>query len=807
MSQFSSLDVRNKYKSLWNDFVTLRIKLINGKLYRLFNKRLNMNNDIINEFYNECFDYENSYGIKLALGHRRINNKWCSIIENDRRNDIYKFIVIWNGVYEILMNVFNIFREYGVQRRLQLEKKNKKRKNKQNDKTEEKKNDSIDDSMKQLCLNIRKHICNGLIRRTNVFGDYNDDDDSESDDSESGDSESGDSESGDSESDDSESDDSESGSESDEDDSKQAGKSKSKSKLNSKKQLIKQSNENVYNLYTNLLYNNNFQELDKLIVHCINENISNINGWLDEEDIASNYQFQQFVVNEFAYTVFHDLTIDSLQNNNSGNNNNNNNSTKIELLYIFPKLLKMFKFIYNFSCYNYCHLRNSDYESFYMSQYFDLRYTLYKNIFGINTQDSKIVCSKVSKLNYYHNLNGDTLLHAVCDEDCRTYCQILIEDGFDINQSNSVGMTPYQIGQEENHEQILVLFRSIISDKDKENKNELSTSNMKSIQDLCDLVLKQIMFSEYFLLCLGIKNINDDVNINAKKHELRYDKHSNARDFMTDLLYRKLNELKRGLLVNDKEINGVNVMNGIVSVVMKLIDTKMVINDDLMILTWMYCNSNEKGELFVQHLLNCVTDCLSGKSEYKTRNYMYFKQYLLHSNIWYCNDSSKGDNKNNIKLLYDHVDNLADKLLLSQKKYIKNSIEKEEKQDSKNWDKLCNFNKYNNNNIQFRQDRIKNGIESAKSIKNAYITATKISNPDYNVFAEFNDKIYLVQCITFANENNEYFQSEIKKLFKIKKSGNDKEEYLFGLTKASIKEAPVKTYDRCLVKSSLVLLF
>ena len=319
---------------------------------------------------------------------------------------------------------------------------------------------------------------------------------------------------------------------------------------------------------------------------------------------------------------------------------------------------------------------------------------------------------------------------------------------------------------------------------------------MKSIQDKSDLLLKQIMFSKYFLLCLGIKNVNDDFDIKPQAHRLRIKKDKDIyRDFMSDVLYVKLDKLTLGLGVNEKggiNLNGRNVANGIVSVIMKLIDTKMIINDDLVILSWIFCNANGKSKIFLNHLLGCVTDCLNGKSEYKVRNYFYFKQFLLHSNIWCCKDGA------NDKLLFDYINTLADKLLIDQKRYIRDSIGKEEKEDNEMWNKLCDFSKYNSR-TQFRQDKIVNGIESIKSIKDAYVTASKISNPDYNVLSEFNDKIYLIQCLTFANENNMYFQSEIKKIF-----SKTADEYLFGLTKNSIKEAPVKAYDRCIAKSSFV---
>ena len=160
---------------------------------------------------------------------------------------------------------------------------------------------------------------------------------------------------------------------------------------------------------------------------------------------------------------------------------------------------------------------------------------------------------------------------------------------------------------------------------------------------------------------------------------------------------------------------------------------------------------------------------------------MYFKEYLLHSNIWYCKDNKED------KLLFEYVNDLVDKLLKKQKECIRDGIEfHEEKEHSEKWEELCEFKEYSNE-TQFRQDKIENGIKPVKNLKNAYGAAIKIDNAQFNVLSEFNDKIYLTQCLTFANENNDYFQGEMKKLF-----GG----------KGKFQEAPVKTYDRCLVKSS-----
>ena len=54
---------------------------------------------------------------------------------------------------------------------------------------------------------------------------------------------------------------------------------------------------------------------------------------------------------------------------------------------------------------------------------------------------------------------------------------------------------------------------------------------MKSMEDICDLLLKQIMFSKYFLVCLDIDNVNDDVEMKVKEISVC------TREFMSDVLY------------------------------------------------------------------------------------------------------------------------------------------------------------------------------------------------------------------------------------------------------------------------------
>ena len=170
---------------------------------------------------------------------------------------------------------------------------------------------------------------------------------------------------------------------------------------------------------------------------------------------------------------------------------------------------------------------------------------------------------------------------------------------------------------------------------------------------------------------------------------------------------------------------------------------------------------------------------------------MYFKQFLLFNNIWFV--------KYNNKLLFENMLSVTRKQLTKQIKLIWDNIKKEEINDNDSWIKLCKF-KYNNNNsnisnnIILRQDSILNGIipfESEKDLNLIELTMNVTSNEkqNYNLFFEHNCKFYLTQCLTFAHEHNSQFQKNMKKIFE-----ND--------LNAMFATAPVKTYERCLVKAN-----
>ena len=461
LKHFGKQDIRSKYFTLWNDFVSIQFGLVDGKLRHLFENILNVNRNKTNQFF-DYFRYCRKFCIILPvncaanIGYNvpkfisdNKPNAWFTMTQifntqNDdsstnnigNLNHFYRFMLIWNGVFSVLRKNFELTDKI---KSIMLAENNDDEKEKDKENENEKKNTSKknidnmvggvsgsnvdhvgneeDELTSKLTSLISEYICDQFTQ-TNIFGHC----------------------------------------------TSVYGSSKKE------REKILSNNEVAYNLCKKLLFNDSFDEINKLIAYCINQNISNI----------KNYQMYPeaivpFIVNHVAYVIFYDLTIDALSNNN------NNNNYKL----LYPQLLKIFKFFYNLSCYIYCYPFEKRKESFYISQYFDLKSTLFGNIF-----DNKEICQKAAKLcnyNYfgYRNIDG-TLLHVATAYDYRSYCKILLTDGFDINEKNrllkgggydgseSIGYhveTPFQIAEALKRENVLSMMTPYINNNERDDLN------------------------------------------------------------------------------------------------------------------------------------------------------------------------------------------------------------------------------------------------------------------------------------------------------------------------------------------------
>ena len=330
------------------------------------------------------------------------------------------------------------------------------------------------------------------------------------------------------------------------------------------------------------------------------------------------------------------------------------------------------------------------------------------------------------------------------------------------------------------------------SSLDDSNNDELSLSFMKSIEDTSNRFIKERMMSKYLLMKMGLNVKNMDY------HLIREQLYKHKPDIYNDDLYYNLNDLK-GLKLSQTLMSNMDkttprasldlILNSIVS----FLDNKMMICDLLLMLCFEYCynDSNQDNmKYFIGKLAGCGADCL--KDDASMRDYYYFKEYILFSDIWFC----KG--LKNDELLFDIVDQLVDKQLIKQQQYIFDSAQNEEKLDNQHWNQLCNYCIPNFNNCDtLRQDSIEYGIVPYHKEKSIYVLKSQMTNngnDNFDIKNELDTKVYLTRCLTFSHANNEHFQNEMSKIF------NDINKEL--KIQCVFAKAPVKTYDRCVVKSN-----
>ena len=157
------------------------------------------------------------------------------------------------------------------------------------------------------------------------------------------------------------------------------------------------------------------------------------------------------------------------------------------------------------------------------------------------------------------------------------------------------------------------------------------------------------------------------------------------------------------------------------------------------------------------------------------------------------------------KLLYEYVDELADKLLIKQKEFIFDSVNKEKVKDESNFYKLCNFeiDIKDKSSIVLRQDGLDDGILPLKGEKeiylgnaiiDAYNSQNTTSQIDYDIISEYNEKIYLTQVLSYGHQNYPYFIEQLSNYFTNEENENNKN--------CVFTKAPVKLYDRCLIKAT-----
>ena len=472
-----------------------------------------------------------------------------------------------------------------------------------------------------------------------------------------------------------------------------------------------------------LFDNNETKYLTQLFKYCT-QDIDDVGAYSDNKYSGISF----YIINRLSYVILHDLLY--------------NIQTEKKLL-LFPNLTKFFMFLYNFSIY--FHLNPVKYgkqqETFYISQYLLFKNECFEDIFDNdikNIANNTIKRPILDNFNYF-NFNGTILFAAVYDN-LRHYCQVLINDKFDflhtytkeIDENKILkSQNGYDIALDKQHYSILA---TMDDHKDDNVSNIKRGGNAKSIELKYQEFANQIYFSKYFLMILGCNVSNMTIDIECESLEGRRNQYKGC---YSDDFFRNYNHFlglrapNEAVFKDLKESNA--LMNNIVLGTLKILDKKLVVSQDLLILSFEYCKQEAKNgnkELlnrFVEAINDVINDCLGNESNgnntnnninsstpqkskknkfikrfnknknknknksktqrnknetevskyIKQRNYIWFKKYLLYSNIWMAkyedvNDEKKNETDNDdtnttLGVLFDAVEETVDIQLEKQK--------------------------------------------------------------------------------------------------------------------------------------------
>ena len=199
-----------------------------------------------------------------------------------------------------------------------------------------------------------------------------------------------------------------------------------------------------------ILFNNDLNELNKLIEYIIKNNGNsvidnnldcfNINITLNKynkNESNNDGGISNIIINNLSYVIFNDFI--ALVSNNKND-------------MIFPKLEVMYKFLWNLTVYINCYPGYEMDQLFYLKQYFYLKNSVFNDI------DESI--NKLSDYMYFNQYRNGTILHRASNSKFfPNYVSVLLDDGFDCQKVSKCGPTPITMAQDYNLFEVISIFQ------------------------------------------------------------------------------------------------------------------------------------------------------------------------------------------------------------------------------------------------------------------------------------------------------------------------------------------------------------
>ena len=363
----------------------------------------------------------------------------------------------------------------------------------------------------------------------------------------------------------------------------------------------------------------------------------------------------------------------------------------------------------------------------------------------------------------------------------------------------------------------------------------------------CDEMLKLMNFDALNKKCVE-KGYNDMLHFfNVLRSSLKEGRLKMVRNVIADSrrkrdkIFEKYMDLKRQSKENALLLKYLDSgsKDGILNAVFKLLELKLPIDDSILMLCFNHLtarmnrdgssiNNNKHGkgrnealmrdardrafklDKLVNLLKQTVQSALADTTnETRKRDYLWFQNYLLNSNIWFV--------KYNDTLLFDEICKVLNGEMIMQQKYLKRCFIEQFmlKSDNEYWTKLISFKDFivelsggnarvnkndgqkkdkslgsfeNEKQNRLRQDRVENGLTADVEKTDLFVS----QETGFDGTESYDLNVYLTNLLILSHAVNNEFQAQMKSIFSDKK---------YGIQRGNFQPAPVKKAARCQIKA------
>eukprot|EP01083_Nonionella_stella_P151407 483661_1 len=231
-------------------------------------------------------------------------------------------------------------------------------------------------------------------------------------------------------------------------------------------------------------------------------------------------------------------------------------------------------------------------------------------------------------------------------------------------------------------------------------------------------------------------------------------------------------------------------------VTLKCIENRTAFSDDIMYIAFQYeideKHRNPTDTMIYKTIKKVLVQVLSNTKD--TVSWYWLKHYVLTSSIWYIHVNPNDDESD---FLWRNLFEWVEKEATRQSQILSEPMRMIESEDLANWTRLVHYSEDINvptgTDAIVRQDRIDKGL-TAEYTK-AELTQNISLSGSFNPITHYDLSQYLTKLILISHEYDDWFQSDIQKMFGIDGDSKRNKQYRLRYIRG-----PVKKLERCYAK-------